>query len=238
MIELIFVRHGQPDWEPGGRAVDEPRLSELGKRQAERVGKALARDRIDKLYTSTMQRAIETGAPIAEQLGLQPARQAWLREIRLPPLQGQTPAEVGAFFERARIRELDQWWEGFEGGESFRDFHERVSAGIEGLLCRDHGARLQLDGGGHRLWQPRAPEGTPGDDRVQRIALVAHGGSISVAVAHLLGLEPVPWAHERTPLGWAGLARLQMVPIAGAWIWSLCSWNERIHLAGLPDPPG
>ncbi|MFQ5696809.1 MAG: histidine phosphatase family protein [Myxococcota bacterium] len=237
MIELIFVRHGQPDWEPGGRAVDEPQLSKLGKMQAERVAQALGRERIDRLYTSTMRRAVETGAPLAEQLDRAPVRLSWLRELGLPTLHGQTTAEVGAFFERARARELEQWWDGLEGGESFRHFHERVSAGIDGLLCQGHGARLHLDGA-HRLWRPQPPAAGAAEDGPQRIVLVAHGGSISVAVTHLLGMEPVPWAHERTQLGWAGLVRLRMVPIAGAWIWSLDRWNERGHLAGLPDPAG
>ena len=41
MIELCLVRHAQPEWEPGGRAVDDPSLSELGRRHLGRLSKLM-----------------------------------------------------------------------------------------------------------------------------------------------------------------------------------------------------
>lgn len=230
MIELVFVRHAQPDWEPDGLAVDEPGLTPLGLEQAERVAGMLGVERFDALYTSTLCRAVETAAPLASALGLAPRALSWLCEMGLPRLEGTPQEEVAAFFERARTRDLSEWWQaGIEGGESFRHFHERVTGGIEGLLLGDHRARVHEDGA-HRLWHP--PDGE------QRLAIVAHVGSIAVAVAHLLGLDPVPWAHERMPLGWAGIARLHTRPIASGAIWAMHAFNERAHLRGLPDPEG
>ena len=42
-MEIVLVRHAQPDWEPGGRAVDDPGLTELGRSQAECVTYPLER---------------------------------------------------------------------------------------------------------------------------------------------------------------------------------------------------
>jgi probable phosphoglycerate mutase len=229
-MELVFVRHGQPDWEPDGRAVDEPELTPLGRAQAIRVAEALGSEQVDAFYVSTMRRAIETGEPLAAKLGVEPRRESWLREIGLPSLEGTPQEEVAEFFAQTRSRDLDQWWTAsIQGGESFRHFHERVTGGIEALLLGPHEARVHEDGA-HRLWH--APE------TFQRIVLVAHGGSIAIAVSHLLGLEPVPWAHERMGVGWAGIVRLQTQPIASGAIWSMRVWNARDHLRGLPDPPG
>jgi broad specificity phosphatase PhoE len=230
VIEVVFVRHAQPDWEPDGKAVDEPGLTPLGRQQAERVAQALAEEPVDALCTSTMRRAIETAEPIAARLGLEARAESWICELGLPSLEGSPMQEVAAFFARSRARDLQEWWrESIAGGESFRHFHERVTAGIEALLVDSFGARLHLDGA-HRLWHP--PE------QFQRIVVVAHGGSIAVAVSHLLGLEPVPWAHERMRLGWAGLVRLRTLPIASGAIWSMLAFNSRRHLHGLPDPEG
>jgi probable phosphoglycerate mutase len=230
VIELVFVRHAQPDWEPDGRAVDEPSLTPLGRQQAERVAEVLSQERVDALYTSTMRRALETAEPIAVRLGIEARAESWICELGLPSLEGKPLEEVAEFFSRSRARDLEAWWsESIAGGESFRHFHERVTSGVEALLLGSHRARLHLDGA-HRLW--RAPEG------FQRIVLVAHGGSIAVAACHLLGLEPVPWAHERMSLGWAGIVRLRTRPIASGAIWSMCAFNSRRHLHGLPDPEG
>ena len=84
MIELVFVRHAQPDWEPDGKAVDEPGLTALGRLQAERVAETLARESFDVLYTSTMRRALETAAPIAARLGIEARRASWILELGLP----------------------------------------------------------------------------------------------------------------------------------------------------------
>lgn len=195
MIELVLVRHAQPDWEPGGRAVDQPALTELGAAQAVRTAQALAGERFDHLYVSPLTRARETAEPIAEMLGIEPELQSWLRELELPPLEGQTEEEVQRFFQSARARELEKWWEGFPGGESFRHFYERVSAGVEGLLVGRHRLGVHTDGG-FRIWQPPEPSA--------RILIVAHEGTNSVILSHLLGIEPVPWAWLRFSLAWSG----------------------------------
>ena len=58
MIEIVLVRHAQPDWEPGGRAVDHPELSGHGRRQAEAVADVEAlTNRIDELVKIVARRA-------------------------------------------------------------------------------------------------------------------------------------------------------------------------------------
>ena len=230
VIEIVLVRHAQPDWEPGGRAVDEPGLTELGRAQAERVAGFLSEFHFDALHTSPLKRARETAAPIAKRLELEPRTERWLAEITLPPLEGLPTKEVQRFFAEARARDLERWWEGFlPEGESFRHFHERVTGGIESLLLDDPRLRIHEDGG-HRLWHFLE------EDR--RLLLVAHAGTHAVLVSHLLGIEPVPWEAERFVLGWAGVAVLRPVRIAEGAVWSLVSFNDRHHLVGLPDPRG
>jgi probable phosphoglycerate mutase len=224
VIEVVLVRHGQPDWEPDGRARDEPELTPLGLAQAEAAARALAAERFDACYTSPLRRARLTAEPIEKALGVVAKVEPWLAEIRLPSLEGTPLEEVQRFFARMRMRDLADWWNGPEGGESFRHFHERVTTGIEELLG-SHGARRLSQS----LWA--VPE------REVRLLLVAHGGSIAVLLAHLLGIDPEPFEGERFQLGWTGVARARTLSVAGANVWSLHSFNARAHLAGLPDPP-
>jgi probable phosphoglycerate mutase len=223
-MELVLVRHAQPDWEPGGRAVDQPTLTDLGREQARRTALFLAQECFDELYVSPLRRALETAEPIAEALGLEPQVASWLREFELPSLEGRTEEEVHQFFDAARVRHLEKWWDGFPGGESFRHFYQRTSAGIEGLLVDSYRVGVRCEGG-QRLWQ--IPDPAP------RILVVGHEGTCSVILSHLLGIEPVPWAWLRFSITCSGIARLQTTDVADGAVWVLRSFNQVQHLQGL-----
>ena len=223
-MEIVLIRHGQPDWEPGGRAVDHPALTALGCEQARLTAQALAGDRFDALYSSPLRRALETAEPIAAALELELQVESWLKELELPSLEGKTEEEVKHFFEGASLRELDRWWDGFPEGESFRHFYERVTAGMEGLLLGSHRLGVHSDSG-HRIWQVPEPD--------QSLLFVAHEGTNAVILSHLLGIEPVPWARMRFSSLWAGITRVRSVPVAGGSVWVLKCFNRADHLAGL-----
>ena len=78
-MRLILVRHGLPHLMSGpGGGVEEPPtaadpgLTELGRRQAERVAEALRDVPIAALCVSPLRRARETAAPLAAALDLRP----------------------------------------------------------------------------------------------------------------------------------------------------------------------
>lgn len=227
MIELVLVRHGEPDWEPTGRAVDRPDLTPLGRAQAEATATALAErgESFDAVYVSPLPRARQTAEPIARALGADPLVLPWLAEMRLPSLEGKSASAVQDYFAAARLRRLDEWWDGLPGeGERFAHFYERVVAGLESLLCEDHGAAIH-DDGAHRIWHPATD--------ARRLLCVAHEGTNAVAMSHLLGIEPVPFAFVRFAMDWCGITRLHTVPVAGAAVWALREWNQCAHLAPL-----
>ncbi len=56
---LYYIRHGDPIYDPDS-------VTPLGKRQAEAVGKRIAVYGIDKIYSSTSNRAYQTALPLSE----------------------------------------------------------------------------------------------------------------------------------------------------------------------------
>ncbi|HJO23086.1 MAG: histidine phosphatase family protein [Myxococcota bacterium] len=228
-MEIVLARHAQPDWEPTGRAVDDPGLTQLGHEQAKLTAESLSDQRFDAFYTSPLRRAIETAQPISDALGIRPKVRSWLRELGLPSMQGFTGEQVQAFFREANARNLDQWWDAMPGGESFRHFYERVSSGIEGMLKGDH--RLGThEVFGHRIW--RLPESR------ERILIVAHEGTNAVLISHLLGIEPVPFAWMRFSHAWAGISVVHTLEVAGGAVFGVESFNRTNHLASLRTHPG
>lgn len=69
---LYLVRHGETDWNLARRiqgATDVP-LNDTGRAQALATGRLLSRRHLDAVITSPLSRAFETGAIIADELGL------------------------------------------------------------------------------------------------------------------------------------------------------------------------
>lgn len=71
---LYIIRHGHPDYETDT-------LTELGRLQAEAVGKRIAKSKIDRIYTSPMGRARQTAEPACRLLGLEYQVEEWTREV-------------------------------------------------------------------------------------------------------------------------------------------------------------
>jgi probable phosphoglycerate mutase len=218
-MEIVFVRHGEPEWSRDGLTVDDPRLTDRGVRQAQLLADRLADEHFDQLLVSPLRRARETIAPIAERLQVEPTVTDWLAEIRNPQWEG-TPAEnVERIFAETRVRPAEEHWEGLPGGESFRDFHVRVTTGLDTLLAAHDSRRLHGD---PPLWHLGRPE--------QRVLVVAHGGTNAVSVGHLLGIPPVPWEWERFINFHTGVSTVTPIEISTAYSYSLRRLSDLSHL--------
>ena len=68
------------------------------------------------------------------------------------------------------------------------------------------------------------------DSSGRRIALVAHAGTLSVVICHLLGLETVPWEWERFVLGHASVSRVEALQVGDGWTFSLTRLSDVEHL--------
>jgi broad specificity phosphatase PhoE len=69
-MKLFLVRHGITDaHETGHRQTPESSLSLQGQKQAEAVGRRLAREQIDRIFASPLRRAMETAEAIGKAVG-------------------------------------------------------------------------------------------------------------------------------------------------------------------------
>jgi len=218
---LTIVRHGEPDWDVREGKVENPRLTPRGIRQAEAVGAALAGRSHDALFASPLRRAQETAAAIGRATGLASATAAGLEEIRVRT-GGLRQDEVDEYFTQALNRPLHEQWQGWPGsGETFHDFHRRVTEEI-GRILGAFGivARRNAD---FTVWAP------PPEPR--SIVVTAHGGTNAVLVTHLLDIRPVPWEWLRFESELASYSVLALRSIGSDdHVWSLQNFNEVDHL--------
>jgi probable phosphoglycerate mutase len=161
---LLLIRHGENDYLkknilpgriPGGHLNDE------GRQQAEVLAAALKDLPIAAIYSSPLERAVETASPLAQAKGL---------EIQVEP--GLSDTDVGVWEGRSwKALERSKAWKviqqtpsqfRFPGGESFAENQERAVAVLERIAAA------------HR--------------KDKMIAVVFHADPIKLAVAHCIGL--------------------------------------------------
>jgi 2,3-bisphosphoglycerate-dependent phosphoglycerate mutase len=166
--ELALVRHGQQQLPHSGEFRHEdwadPSLSDLGRRQAEVVGKAFADRRVDVVVTSHLARALDTARAIAAHHGLEPEVLPDLREVETyRDLGDASPSEAVSAPLWRGVRErfpVERRWDLIPFGERSAQLRERVVSTIEGLLA------IHADA---------------------NVVVVCHGGVINAYLAHLLG---------------------------------------------------
>lgn len=222
-MEITLVRHAQPAWVDDGRAVNDPGLTELGHRQAQATADRLAADhKPDEVLVSTARRSQETAAPISAALDPEPDTYGWLHEIRRPPEWDGSPIEqLRDVWISSRQRAREAWWDAIApGGEPVRDFYRRVTDGLDDALA-EWGVIRHADDPDN-LWE--VAEDTP------RIIVVAHAGTNSVIISHLLGIPPQPWEWDRFWSGHASISRLVTASVAGGHIFSLRAFSDVAHL--------
>jgi broad specificity phosphatase PhoE len=226
---VFLLRHGEPDWSPGGGlSVNDPALTPYGRAQARAAAERLVGQRIDAIYVSPYRRARETAEPLAERSGIEPVVVEGLAEIGVA-LRGLTQEDVDRYFVEATRRPLPEHWTGWPGAEDFRAFHARVTAALADVLGR-HGmlSRREHD---FTVWHAAAA--------LPNLVIVAHGGTNAVSLAHLLDLAPVPWEWLRFESELAAFSVLEARALGPAGlVWSLQNFNEVDHLAaaGLREP--
>ncbi len=220
-MELLFVRHGQPDRSVTGPARSDPPLTAAGRDQAERTALRIAAEEPPptELIASPARRSQETAHPIAERTGLAIQTVDDLVELKMPNWDGVPREVIRRRFDESFNREPPRWWDGLDGGEAFRVFHRRITKALLAVLA-DRGVAPDPDHA--HLWTV--------DEPTRRIAIVTHGGTNSVAIAFLLGAVPTPWEWRRFRSRHASISALSTLPFARKHVWSLRSFNDLEHL--------
>jgi len=219
-MEIVLVRHGEPEWVRGGLNVVDPPLTDRGNAQAEQLAQLLSKEMFDEVLVSPLVRARQTAGPLLARLGRDEEIDPWLEEIRDPKWHG-TPAEKAAdAYAELRGRPAEERWSGLDGGESVREFVARIRSGAAAFLAARGVVRSEVD---LPIWQIEEPGA--------RILLVAHAGTNSVTIGHLLGLQATPWEWDRFVLGHASISRLEAMPLHDGYTFCLSKLSDVEHLA-------
>jgi broad specificity phosphatase PhoE len=135
--QLLLIRHGESIWNAEGRIQGQadPPLSEVGRRQADALGRRLSHLALTSIYTSPAQRARETGTAIAAPHALIPEIKPALLELHLGSWQGRRLSDLSD--EEAaccRAWEQDPTSASPPGGENIDGALDRISPTLDHIL--------------------------------------------------------------------------------------------------------
>ncbi len=178
---LLLIRHGENDWVGTHRLAGRTpgvHLNDNGQRQSARLAELLAGQPISAVYSSPLERCLETATPVAAALGLSVIPEPGVVEVDYGEWQG------GNLKELAKTPEwqLVQHHPGsfcFPGGESLHQVQARAVWTVERLV-REHPNRL--------------------------IAVFSHGDVIRTTLAHYMG-TPID-LFQRLIIGTASVSAL------------------------------
>lgn len=163
-MDLLLIRHAEPERIEAADGPADPVLRERGHDQARRLARWLDGEPLDAVWTSPLRRARQTADVLAAGRGL---------EIQVD--------DGLAEFDRLATSYIP-----YEELKANRD--ERYLAMLEGGF--DHPG---VDGNAFRRDVVDAVERVIASHPGQRAAIVAHGGVINVYLGHVLGLTRPLW---------------------------------------------
>lgn len=162
MTTIYLIRHGQTDFNKKGKLpgwLPGIQLNQLGRAQAAQVAELLRPAKFKAIYSSPLERAVETADTIATSLGLQVEIRDGLGEVRVGRWEGLSLKSLHRRKLWQAIRSAPSLAR-FPEGESFMEAQTRIVTELERLRSKHKGA----------------------------MACVSHADPIKLAIAYYIGL--------------------------------------------------
>jgi alpha-ribazole phosphatase len=181
---FYLVRHGETEWNAEGRFCGrtDVRLSEAGRRQARSLAERLKPIPFEALYSSPLERALETARLISQPFGLEPILDERLVELNYGQWEGKTLAEIVKNAPKTfQAWDADPAQVAPPGGESGLEAQQRVVSFLDFLAAKH-------------------PQG--------HVLVVLHKTVCRLAICHALGMSPSEY-RRRLILNNAALSIIQ-----------------------------
>jgi probable phosphomutase (TIGR03848 family) len=159
---VLMIRHGENDWVGTDRLAGRTpgvHLNEKGRKQAADLAELLNSQPIAAVYSSPLERCMETATPVAAALGLAVQPEPGVMEVDYGEWQGQSLKDLSKLPDWQMVQHFPSTYR-FPGGETLRETQARAVGTIE-----------------------RLHEQHPN----QVIAVFSHGDIIRTTVAHFMG---------------------------------------------------
>ena len=219
-MEIVLIRHGQPQWVKDGEYTVDPGLTEIGKKQAEQSASTFEKNSIDEIWVSPLNRAKETLKPF-EQRNIAPKIKTfdWLREALdddEKKLIGESQETIREYFDHRNTRSFEDWMETTHGAY-MKGFSENIVKNLEESLS-DIGV-ISTDSRYDRLFDLSS-------SKINKLMIISHAGTMSTLFSYLLNLPLYPWTWRKFLPRHAGQTFLRSTEISSGHFFRMKEFNN------------
>ena len=220
VMEIVLIRHGQPEWLKNDEYNLDPGLTEKGNQQAVFSSSIFNKGEVDKIWVSPLLRAQQTLAPfkdagISENIIVHD----WLQEMRDSEevdLIGKSTKEIEEFFVKRNSKSFEEWLL-TNHGEYMKSFSENIITKL-GEHLNELGV-VSIDNKYDRLFNLDSNE-------TEKLVIISHAGTMSVLISYFLNMPLYPWTWRKFLPRHAGHTILKSTEISSGHFFRLKEFNN------------
>jgi len=219
-MEIVLVRHGQPEWLKNNEYNLNPNLTEKGSLQAEMSSSIFQKNEVDKIWVSPLLRAQQTLEPfkkagVSEDITVH----EWLQEMRDSEevdLIGKPNNEIEEFFIKRNSKSFEEWLV-TNHGEYMKEFSDNIITNL-GVSLNELGV-VSLDNKYDRLFELK-------NNETEKLMIISHAGTMSVLISYFLNMPLYPWTWKKFLPRHAGHTILKSSQISSGHFFRLKEFNN------------
>ena len=220
VMEIVLVRHGQPEWLKNNEYNLNPNLTEKGFLQAEMSSSIFQKNEVDKIWVSPLLRAQQTLEPfkkagVSEDITVH----EWLQEMRDSEevdLIGKPNNEIEEFFIKRNSKSFEEWLV-TNHGEYMKEFSDNIITNL-GVSLNELGV-VSLDNKYDRLFELK-------NNETEKLMIISHAGTMSVLISYFLNMPLYPWTWRKFLPRHAGHTILKSSQISSGHFFRLKEFNN------------
>jgi probable phosphoglycerate mutase len=219
-MEIVLIRHGQPEWLKNDEYNLDPGLTEKGNQQAFFSSSIFNKGEVDKIWVSPLLRAQQTLAPFKDAgISKNIIVHDWLQEMRDSEevdLIGKSTQEIEEFFIKRNSNSFEEWLV-TNHGEYMKSFSENIITKLGGHL-NELGV-VSIDNKYDRLFNLDSNE-------TEKLVIISHAGTMSVLISYFLNMPLYPWTWRKFLPRHAGHTILKSNKISSGHFFRLKEFNN------------
>ena len=219
-MEIVLIRHGQPEWMPNNIYTKNPGLTDLGKIQSQKSSSVFQKNDIDELWVSPLKRAQETFTPFKEKgVAKSTYIYEWLQEMQddeEEALYGKSSEEIMAFFEKRNSQSFEEWTVG-NHGKYMEKFSKNIVSNLE-IELEKRGI-VSLDTKFDRRFDLSK-------SNIEKLMIISHAGTMSVLLSYFLNMPLYAWTWRKFLPRHTGHTTLKSSPTSGGHFFRLKEFNN------------
>ena len=220
VMEIVLVRHGQPEWLKNNEYNLDPGLTEKGTEQAVLSSSVFQQKEVDKIWVSPLLRAQQTLEPfkkaaISENITVHD----WLQEMRDSEevdLIGKPNKEIEEFFIKRNSKSFEEWLLTIHG-EYMKNFSDNIISNLDKSL--NELGIVSIDNKYDRLFDIQ-------NNETEKLMIISHAGTMSVLISYFLNMPLYPWTWKKFLPRHAGHTILKSTQISSGHFFRLKEFNN------------